>query len=137
MPAEHRPASAPVFGERRREAARDLGGDFHEVQLTAGARRALDLQAIAVVAVQLDQPAEDHQVHREPHRSAPVGVAPEHPGVGLGGQVMDVVLLAAPVEHDGVLEVTAGDRADSMRPEELVLVEHDREYPAEAILVDQ
>ena len=54
-----RPSSS--LGERGREAARDLGGDLGQIQLAARAGRALDLQAVAVVPVELHQPAEDHR----------------------------------------------------------------------------
>ena len=40
--------------------------------------------------------AQDDQVHREPHRPAPVGVAAEHAGVGLGRQVVDLVAPGRP-----------------------------------------
>ena len=73
------------------------------------------LKSVAVVAVQLEQRAQDHEVHREPHRPAPVRVAAEHAGVRLRRQVADLVVLAAPVELVRVVEVVARDRADAVR----------------------
>ena len=130
-----RPSSSSVNVVARR---RPISlGDLEQVHLVARAGRALDLEPVAVVAVELDQPAEDHDVHREPDRAAPVGVAAEHPGVRLGGQVVDAVLLPVPVEHARLLEVAARDRPDPVRAEELVLVEHHREDPPQPLLVDE
>ena len=130
-----RPSSSSVNVVARRVG--DLGRDLEQVQLAARAGRALDLEPVAVVAVQLQQAAQDHQVHREPDRPAPVGVAAEHAGVGLGRQVVDVVLLSAPVEHARLLEMAARDRPDPVGAEELVLVEHHRQDPPQPLLVDE
>src|SRR2546427_9274052 len=45
--AVDRPAAVPAAQEDPREAPRELGRDLPEVQLRAGAGRALDLQAVA------------------------------------------------------------------------------------------
>ena len=87
MPAEHRPAAVLVREERARQPLPSLARDLAQVQLAPGAGRALDLEVVAVVAVQLEQRAQDHEVHREPDRPAPVRVAAEHAGVRLRRQV--------------------------------------------------
>ena len=135
--AVDRPASVLVVGERRRQARGDFGGDLEQVHLLPRAGGALDFELVAVVAVQLSQPAQDDDVHREPHRAAPVGVAAEHAGVRLGRKIVDVVLLPAPVEDARLVEMAARDRADSVWAEELVLVEHGFEDPPQPQLVDE
>ena len=50
---------------------------------------------------------------------------------------MDVVALTAPLEHARLVEVTAGDRADPVRPQELLLVEQGREDASQPVLVDE
>ena len=97
MPAEHRAAAvARPSVNVARQPAGDLRRDLEQVQLAPGAGRALDLEPVAVVAVQLEQAAQDDEVHREPHRAAPVRVAAEHAGVGLGRQVADLVAAGRP-----------------------------------------
>ena len=71
--------------------------------IVARAGRALDLEVVAVVEVELQQRPDDQRVDRHPDRPAPVGVAAEHAGVRLGRQVVDAVLLAADVEDVRVL----------------------------------
>ena len=66
---------------------------------------------------------------------APVRVAAEHAGVGLGRQVGDAVFLAAGVDDVGMVGMVARQRADAVRAEELVLVEHLRQHAAELGLV--
>ena len=101
MPAVHRPLAVLVARERGDQPLADLDRHLAQVHHLARAGRALDLEVVAVVAVQLEQRAQDHEVHREPDRPAPVRVAAEHPAVGLGRQVADLVVLAAPVEPYG------------------------------------
>ena len=50
---------------------------------------------------------------------------------------MDAVLLPVPIEDAWLVEVAAGDCADSVGAEELLLVEHDREDPPQPCLVDE
>src|SRR3954453_5442 len=126
-PPVPRPPPRRVARERRRQPPRDLAGDLEQRHLAARAGRALHHQPLAVVAVQLEEPAEDDGVHREPDGAAPVRVPAEHRRVGLGREVSDRIALAAPLELARVLEVAARDRADPVRAEELVLVEQRRE----------
>ena len=98
---------------------------------------AFDLEVVAVVQVEVQQRPDDQRVHRHPDRAAPVGVAAEHAGVRLGRQVVHPVLLAVDVEDVRMLLVELRDRADAVGAQELVLVEHLRENPAEPLRVDQ
>src|SRR5439155_4410806 len=88
------PAPAGVRDEEARQPPVELVRDLAERRQTSRAGRALDAQRVAVeVVIALERL--DHQVvHGKPDRPAPVGVAAEEPGVGLGGRVVDAVLLA-------------------------------------------
>ena len=97
--ARRRPAGGrPRRAGRSREPPAISSATSHRFSMSPGAGRALDLEVVAVVAVQVEQRAQDHEVHREPDRPAPVRVAAEHAAVGLGRQVADLVVLAVPVE---------------------------------------
>ena len=104
--------------------------------MLAGAGGAFDLEVVAVVQVEIQQRPDDHDVHRHPDRPAPVGVAAEHAGVRLARQVVHPVLLALHVENERVLLMELGERADAVGAEELVLVEHLRQDPAQPLRVD-
>ena len=84
----------------------------------------------------MEQPPQDEVVDREPHRAPPVRVATEHAGVGLGRQVVHLVHLPVDVEDERVVEVVAGQRPQAVGAEELVLVEHPRQHPAQLALVE-
>src|SRR6516165_4525577 len=53
------------------------------------------------------------------------------------GTITDPILLSANVEDIGVLGVIARQRANPIGAQELVLVEHVAEYPAELVRVDK
>ena len=121
--AVDRPAAARVAQEDAREAPGDLLRDLEEGHPVPGAGRALDLEVVAVEAVEVQEAPDDQGVDRHPDRPAPVRVPPEHPGVGVAGKVLDAVLLARHVEDERVLAVVAREGADAVGREELVLVE--------------
>src|SRR5262249_17058223 len=111
MIAVGRPASLLVADEQARQPSRDLLTDLQEIQLAPRADWALDLEVVAQVGVLVDQGADEHELHRHPDRSAPVGVPPKHPAVRIARDVTDPVLLSANVEDIGVLGVIARHRA--------------------------
>src|SRR5215469_12351620 len=74
-----------VTQEDALEARGQLAAHLEEIHEFSGARGTLDLEIVAVVQVVLDERAQDQDVHRHPDRTAPVGIAAEHSGVGLGG----------------------------------------------------
>ena len=114
-------ANIPFFfkqwgGRRKKEAGRTLAGKTYD---------------------EVPERPDDEQVDRHPDRSPPVGVAAEHAGVRLGRQVVHAVLLAAYVQDERMLLVELGERADSIGAQELVLVEHLGEDPAQPFRVEQ
>ena len=105
----------PAGARRRRgvkiddQAARDLVGDLARFISMPEPVGHSHLEVVAVVTVELAQTAQDHQVHREPDRPAPVRVPAEHAGVRLGRLIVDAELLAGDVER------RRGDRRGSAR----------------------
>ena len=63
--------------------------------------------------------------------TAPVRVAAEHAGIGLGRQIGDTVFLAAGLDDIGMVGVVARQRAEAVRAQELIFVEHLRQHAAE------
>src|SRR5581483_2947728 len=59
--------------------------------------------------------------------------AAEERGVGLGGRVVDTVLLPVHREHERALAVHLRERANAVRREELVLVQHVAESTLETL----
>src|SRR5215475_10554416 len=135
--AMSRAASVLVADEQARQPSRELLADLEEIQLAARSDRTLDFEVVAQVSILVDQGADEHELHRHPDRAAPVGVPSEHPAVRIARDVTDPVLLSAHVEDIGVLGVITRQRANPVGAQELVLVEHVAEYPAELVRVDQ
>ena len=133
----HRPATAVVAQEDPRQAIRNLFGDFEQVHHLSGPGRALDRERVAVVRVEVQQGPDQHHVDRHPDRAAPVRVAAEHSAVGFGRQVVDAVLLAVNAEDVRMVFVELGQRANAVRAQKLVLVEHLRQNSAETFRIDQ
>jgi hypothetical protein len=122
--------------EDRDQSLAQVGDDRAQRQLPAGPRRVLDHVVVAEEAVVALQRADHQVVEREPQRSAPVGVAAEHPGGRFGGCVVDSRPHAADLELVRVLAVIAGQRAQPVRREELALVEELGEQPLQAVDAD-
>src|SRR5262249_19880255 len=100
--AVYGPAAALVAQEDAGESVRDVLGDLEEIHHLAGTGRAFDLERVTVVQVEVQERSDEQGVDRHPDRSAPVGVAAEHAGVGLGREVAYPVLLAAHLQDIGV-----------------------------------
>ena len=77
-PAAGRRRRAGRAASSRRESSSATSPERHAA---ARAGRALDLEVVAVVVVELLQRLDQQVVDREPDRAAPVGVAAEQPGV--------------------------------------------------------
>src|SRR5947209_5841594 len=76
----HRPAALAVLQENAGHSARDLGGHLPERHHRSGAGRALDLEVVAEIVVELLERLDEQEIHREPDWPAPVRVAPEEAG---------------------------------------------------------
>src|SRR5215468_3664221 len=135
--AMSRAASVLVADEQARQPSRELLADLEESQLASRADRTLDLEVVAQVGILVDEGADEHELHGHPDRAAPVGVTPQHPTVRVTRDISDPVLLSARVEDIGVLGVISGQRANPVGTQELALVEHVAEDPAELVRVDQ
>ena len=126
-----------VAGEDPGEPVGDLFAHLEQVHHLPGTCGAFDFEVVAVIEIEVPERPDDEQVDRHPDRSPPVGVAAEHAGVRLGRQVVHAVLLAAYVQDERMLLVELGERADSIGAQELVLVEHLGEDPAQPFRVEQ
>ena len=112
--AEHRAARRRSSRRKMpRQPLRELVGDLVDRVIAAGAGRALDLEVVAVVVVELLQRLDDQVVDRQPDRPAPVGVAAEQAATSIrraGTRPQNA--LPFHVEHVGML---ARDACESAR----------------------
>ena len=122
--AKHRTPAGLVAQEDALQAIGDLVGHLGERHQRAGAGGTLHAEGVAVVGVELDQRANEEDVHREPHRAAPVGVPTEHPAVRLGRLIRDLVILPSDVHDVWMLLVPPRHRADAVGAQELLFVQH-------------
>jgi hypothetical protein len=129
-PAVHG-AAAVALQEDRRQPPRQFRGDFPQVHHLPRARRAFHFEVVAEIEVKLLEGFDQQVVRREPHRAAPVRVAAEQPVGRFPGLVVDEVVLAVELKHEGMILVRARERADTVRREELTLVEHGGEDAAQ------
>ena len=115
----------PSSPTRKSEISRapQVLADLLERPLLARAGRVLERQVVAEVARVAEHRVDDEVIDGEPDRTAPVRVAAEHRGRGLGRLVVDRRLVPTHVEVERVLEVPARDRAEPVRREKRVLVE--------------
>src|SRR5204862_6411158 len=71
--AVHWPAPSAVEKEDPRQAIRNLLGNLEEIHQFAGTRRAFDLEAIAVVRVEIQEPSDQAEIDGHPDGAPPVG----------------------------------------------------------------
>src|SRR3954449_1030120 len=122
-------AVVPPHEERDETLPQVLGTRAQRHRPTA-AGRVLGLELAAERPRVSLEVAQQQEVDRHPHRSSPVRVAAEHPGVRLPGLVVDGDLPAGELERDGILLVELRQRPEPVRRQELVLVEHARQHAA-------
>ena len=87
--------------------------------------------------VKLLQRFDQQEIHREPHRPAPVRVPAEETGGGLSRLVVHTIFVAIDMQHIGVFAVMLGKRSNAVRGEKLVLVQHVAEHAHELPAVYQ
>lgn len=70
-------ASSVITQEQPDKAAREVSGNFFQVQVLAGARGAFHFKIVAVVEIKLLQRFDEEIVNGEPDGTTPVGIAAE------------------------------------------------------------
>src|SRR5262245_16622130 len=118
-----------ISNEQSRQPTCEFLTDFQKIQQAAGADRTLDLEVVPKVGILVDEGTNDHELHRHPDRSAPVGVPSKHPGIRVARDITDAILESADVENIGVLGVIPRQRANPVGTEKLILVEQVTQDP--------
>ena len=119
------------------EAAREVGRDLPERALAARAGGAFDLELVAEKVVVLLQRLDQQEVDRKPYGPAPVRVAAEERRGRLAGLVVEHEALAVEREDERIGRVPLRQRANAVRAEEPVLVEHVRQDAPELVRIDE
>src|SRR5215831_5905914 len=135
--AVDRTPAGGIADEDAGETPADFTRDFEQVHPVSGAGGALDAEVIAMKKVVHEEAADQEGVDGHPDGAAPVGIAAEHAGVGLGGEVGDAIFLSLNREDVGMDGVGAGEGTDAVGAEELVFVEHAGEDAAKAVGTDE
>ena len=121
---EHRSQARIVHEEDARQALRELVGDFLDGRHVARARRAFDLEVIAVVVMELLQRLSMMRkftgIQIGPRQ---LELPPNSVGVRLAGLVVDLQIHAVQVIDVGLLLVRLRQRTHAVRRQELGLVE--------------
>src|SRR6185295_410822 len=133
--AVDRPPPLRIGHEDADEPSRQLRSDFEQGHEPPGARRTFDAKVIAVVTVELQQRAYEQQVHRKPHRPAPVRIAAEHAAIGLGRSIRDLILIGAAAEYVWMIAVISRQRTDTEVAEEFLGVEHSGEHATQLVFI--
>src|SRR6202012_1991583 len=96
-----------ISQERAGEPPNNLLGYLEQCHLWPGTRGTLNLELVAVEAVQIHQRPNDEHIDRHPDGTAAVGIASEHAGIRFGGQVLYFVFLRTAIKNERRLEVRA------------------------------
>src|SRR5262249_30253044 len=130
-----RTASVRVAQKNPLHAIHDLLAHLKQVHLLSRARRTLHLEAVAVIEVKLLQRVDHQHLHRHPDWSSPIGIAPVHGVVRLRGEIIHAELLAMHIQHVRVIGVIPRAGSNSVRAQELILIEHPAQQPPEAVRI--
>src|SRR5467141_1720588 len=125
--AEDWSAAVGAGEEEATQASRDVGSHAPQAHETARAGGARDLEIVAEEVMVLLQRLDDEEVDGKPHGPAPVGFSPKGSGCGLRRIIAHTVFLTAHGDHIGMILVIAGQGANAVRGEKLLLVEHETE----------
>src|SRR2546426_5824636 len=109
------PPAVRAAQENSGQPAGKLFGDLPQRLHLSRAGGELYGNFVAVVEVEPLQGFDEQEVHREPHRAAPIGIAAEEARRGLRGLVVNAVFVAVEFQHVRVVAVVLGKRADSAR----------------------
>ena len=118
------------------QAARHFFRHLVEVHHVPRTGRTFDLEVVAVEGVVVEERPDDQAVDWHPDRAPPIGVAAEHAGVGIGGDIAHAIFLAGDVNHVGAVLVIPRERSNAIVTEKLVLVEHARQHSPEFALIE-
>ena len=105
--AVHGAGSRLVREKERGQPPFDLARYRAQRHESAGPRRALDREVIAVEQVIAVERLDQEIVEREPHRPAPVRVSAEQPRRRLARRVLDAVPRAHRIQHERVIGMHA------------------------------
>ena len=125
-----------VIEEERDQPVGEVVGNLTERQLAAGTRRVLDPQVITEEPAEPAQRLDQQEIDREPDRTTPVRVAAEYLGHRLAGLVPDAELGATQLHRERLGQMRLGERAQPVRGEELLLVEHAYQNPRQPLPAD-
>ena len=100
----------------------------HERQHLSRAGRALHLEVVAEVMMELLQRFDEQIVHREPDRTPPIGIAAEQTGAPIRPAHSPRGIRAVRAQDVRVFTVDPRDRANAVRREELLLIQHVAEH---------
>src|SRR6476620_8619012 len=128
--AVHRPTLFGVAFKDRRQALSDLPAHFEQVHEFPGTGGTFHFELVAIVEMEMQQRPDDQGVDGHPDRPTPVRVATEHSGVGFRRQILDTVFFAMDMKEKRMLQMVAGQGADSVRTQESLLVKQAREHTA-------
>src|SRR2546425_3942748 len=133
----HRAPTILPAQEDTREPPGYFRRDLPQVGFPLRMSRALDLEILAIVVVELLQRLDEQIVHRKPDRPAPVGIAAEQTRGGFGGLVIHAIDMAVDRELVRMIQVITRQSADSAGGEEFGFVEHAREDALQLLAVDE
>ena len=119
-----RPAPTCVGKKDAGQARAKFKGDLTEVHHAPRSGRAFDLEAVSIEMVVAFEGLEDEEVYREPDRPTPVRVAAEEASSGFAGLIVDAVLDSTSVENIWIILVKLRNRAQPVRREEFIFIEH-------------
>ncbi len=131
--AEHGSASLLIRNEEVDHPLAELVGEIAEGDLRTGASRVLDQEVVAEESGEPPHTFDHDEVHREPHRTAPVRVPAEQPSGRLAGVVADCVHHPAEVDRERLIAVRGRQGAHAMGREELILVEQPTQHASKSL----
>ena len=134
---QHGPLTVAAFEEKVCEALRDFIRGVVERDEVSRARRALDLELRAVVVMEFLQRLDEQEIHRQPDRPAPVGVAAKQPALRFRRPVGNFQRIPVALEAIRLLFVRLGKRADAVVAEELRLIQHPAQQAFHAMPAQQ
>src|SRR3974390_119374 len=120
---ENRPHSV-LARKNTDQTVREFGADLLQVHKLTGASGTFDFEIGPDIAIPAIESVDQHEVHGEPDRTAPVGVASKHSGRGFGWVIVHGEGLVGKGETVWFILVAARQRANAIVAEKFVGVEH-------------